>query len=152
MWIFATLSILLLQERDTATVWGYRDYLPVQLAKLTPAHVEVCLPQQQRRTRRELQSQLSLADDRRLRLLCLTWNVGAGRPRPNESLEAVLDEEPSPDICCIGFQETCQLSARRLLVDGSEWSAWRDWAVRGVEEVYIGSVTPERSRALILLL
>ncbi|CAE7248514.1 Ocrl [Symbiodinium natans] len=124
------------QHGNHREVWAYQDYLPMELAKLTPAQVEVCLPQQQRRTRKELQSQLSLADDRRLRLLCLTWNVGAGQPRPNESLEAVLDEEPSPDICCIGFQETCQLSARRLLVDGSEWSAWRDWAVQGVREAY----------------
>eukprot|EP00434_Breviolum_minutum_P018562 symbB.v1.2.016372.t1/scaffold1243.1/size129491/14 len=94
-------------------------------------------------------------DDRRLRLLCLTWNVGATRPLPSESLEAVLDEareckgaidsidlmllsfpqEPSPDLCVIGFQETCQLTARRLLADGTEWEAWKKWAEKSVKDV-----------------
>lgn len=35
----------------------------------------------------------------------------------------ILGQEPSPDFCVVGFQETCQLTARRLLADGTEWDA-----------------------------
>eukprot|EP00913_Durusdinium_trenchii_P030567 g28630.t2 len=110
------------------------NYLPMELAKL-PATAEAFAP---RRTRKErantMARELSSQDDRRLRMLCLTWNVGATLPQRGASLEAVLDEDPSPDICVIGFQETCQLSARRLLADGTEWKDWQKWADQSVKD------------------
>eukprot|EP00435_Cladocopium_sp_Y103_P039355 s613_g10.t1 len=128
-------------------VWAYHDYLPMELAKLPASSVEVF--SQPRRTRKErantMARELSSPDDRRLRLLCLTWNVGATRPLSSESLEAVLDEEPSPDLCIIGFQETCQLSARRLLADGTEWEQWQKWAEKSVKDA---KEQPQRFAAL----
>ncbi|CAK9058592.1 unnamed protein product [Durusdinium trenchii] len=122
------------EQPNHREVWAYRDYLPMELAKL-PATAEAFAP---RRTRKErantMARELSSQDDRRLRMLCLTWNVGATLPQRGASLEAVLDEDPSPDICVIGFQETCQLSARRLLADGTEWKDWQKWADQSVKD------------------
>jgi len=142
------------QYTNHREVWAYHDYLPMELAKLPASSVEVF--SQPRRTRKErantMARELSSPDDRRLRLLCLTWNVGATRPLSSESLEAVLDEEPSPDLCIIGFQETCQLSARRLLADGTEWEQWQKWAEKSVKDAYEGELQLLESVHLVGLL
>ena len=142
------------QSTNHREVWAYRDYLPIELAKLPVSAAEAF--SHPRRTRKErantMARELCHRDDRRLRLLCLTWNVGATRPLPSESLEAVLDEEPSPDLCVIGFQETCQLTARRLLADGTEWEAWKKWAEKSVKDAYEGELQLLESAHLVGLL
>jgi len=76
-----------------------------------------------------------------VRLFCFTWNVGATRPIQEESLEHVLrTEEPNADVVCLGFQEVCQLTARRLIADGQDWLDWRMWAEQGVEKAYAGQL------------
>eukprot|EP00438_Fugacium_kawagutii_P007937 Skav203719 [mRNA] locus=scaffold259:598021:602025:- [translate_table: standard] len=87
--------------------------------------------------------------------------VGGGSPKGVGLSRLPAEGEPSPDLCVIGFQETCrssegeehmpcestghmpclgrvftmqrlgtrcQLTARRLLADGTEWEDWQKWA------------------------
>merc|ERR1712232_210725 len=52
-----------------------------------------------------------------LRVVCVTWNVGATTPRwqPEESLVDLLSDEPDADIVCVGLQEVCKLTTKNLL-------------------------------------
>eukprot|EP00930_Biecheleria_cincta_P084413 TRINITY_DN73891_c0_g1_i1.p1 TRINITY_DN73891_c0_g1~~TRINITY_DN73891_c0_g1_i1.p1 ORF type:complete len:956 (+),score=159.45 TRINITY_DN73891_c0_g1_i1:71-2938(+) len=119
------------QKLNHNQVWAYRDFLPLDLAKLSPA-LDSCSVKANQNTAGNV------------KLLCMTWNVGATSPLPEESLEPLLDEEPAADICCIGLQETCALTARRvafeLAFDGTEWTSWRDWVVDAISEAYEGEL------------
>lgn len=117
------------QKVNHREVWAYRDYLPLELARLPSSSVRVA-------GRRTLLGKSLGLKTRALRLLSVTWNVGATSPKEDQSLVPILKEESAADVVIVGLQETCELSAKRLLQDGDEWYEWKEWIENNVEEAY----------------
>jgi len=137
------------EEQRASEIWSYRRQLPLHLAKLPQAAVvisgrrgDLSRRTAGRKTLRGLTRMGSLFDassDRELRVLCVTWNVGATLPLPDQSLAPLIrgeEGEPEADLIAVGLQETCVLSAMRLIQDGDEWAKWKDWVAAGVQEVH----------------
>lgn len=120
------------QRNNHRELWRYEHAIPVDLARLPSIAVAVS---GSRRTRISLHENL-LCDAHRLQLLCITWNVGASLPQEGQKLDGLFEEEPDADLLCIGLQETCELSARRLIADGDEWYEWRAWVESEVNDFY----------------
>lgn len=96
------------------------------------------LPQIKSRGRRKTlrPSMVGHDEEDNLRLLFLTWNVGASMPRDDCTLGPIFDEEEAADVVVVGLQEICELSARRVLQDGEEAIFWKKWVQRDIAEVY----------------
>jgi endonuclease/exonuclease/phosphatase family metal-dependent hydrolase len=133
-------------------LWQYRDAIPLDLAKLQPDQVR---NDRVRGTKHPGALSKSIAHCNRsetLKLLCVTWNVGATLPIADQNLTPLLSEEPAADIICLGFQEVCSLTMKRLMKDGEEWTEWKTWAEKGVETTYNGELELLQERHLVGLL
>lgn len=128
--------------------WAYRDAIPLDLATLQPWGNS---RHSQKSVFRARVSD-SDSDQEDLRLLCITWNVGATSPLEDQSMVPLLMEQADADLVCVGFQEVCELSARRLLQDGTEWLRWRMWATTEVDTAYGGALRLLEASHLVGLL
>lgn len=137
------------QRHNHRELWAYRDAIPLELAKLPPVRLlagqchatkSLFTPRASRNIR--VVSTLSMPDIQHVALVCITWNVGGTSPRSEEehSLAGLLREQRDADIICLGLQEVCELSAKRVVLDGEEWLGWKSWSEDSVREVYGGEL------------
>lgn len=136
------------QRGNHREIWAYREAIPLDVARL-PLDQIVIPPRGTSSTSSAARMRCITAPrlsvnggQTSLKLMCVTWNVGATEPTKEHGLEPLLLEEPKADILCIGLQEVCALNSPDWLIrDGQEWQAWREWIEAGVEETYEGDMT-----------
>eukprot|EP00928_Gymnodinium_smaydae_P027787 TRINITY_DN21374_c0_g1_i1.p1 TRINITY_DN21374_c0_g1~~TRINITY_DN21374_c0_g1_i1.p1 ORF type:complete len:622 (-),score=92.54 TRINITY_DN21374_c0_g1_i1:193-2058(-) len=138
------------EQRSThKELWThYRSAIPMDLARLTRSahnartrgHASTPRDTVVERRTKSASSMSCYKGSETLKLVCLTWNVGATEPNPQDSLAPVLASQPDADLVCLGLQEVCALNARRVMQDGGEWLSWKAWAEDGVQHAYGGDL------------
>jgi len=141
-------------QKNHQEIWrAYREYIPFHLAWVSLADINSQLkaPLGHARTR----TRTVTDGGNHLTLLCITWNVGATPPMENATLRGILEKELSADLICLGFQETCALSTKNVMItDGDEslTERWLQWAQEHVTAAYDGEMELRKECHLVGML